>query len=394
MKQFLLFFLSIVIFSACSGTKNTQKALNTGNYDLVINKAIQKLSANKTSKKKQPYVIMLEESFAKAAARDQNAISFLTKENNPAKFEKIYKTYVSLKKRQERIKPLLPLYKMDKGKNANFNFNNYDNEIINYRIKVSDYLYNNAVNALGKSLAKQDYRNVYDDLSYLNSINPSYKNTVSLINEAHNKGIDFVYAKMTNESDKVIPKKLEDELLNLDTYGLDNLWTVYHTNKVSTVNYDYTMYVELKRIIISPEKVTERQLVREKIVVDGWEYAVNEEGEILKDAEGEKIKVDTTKKVVCEYYEFTQFKSVAVKGQVKFINNASKQLVNSFPLESQFVFEHVYANYSGDKRALGTDLTRYLGLQSVTFPSNEQMIYDSGEDLKLNLKAILTRQQF
>jgi hypothetical protein len=63
-------------------------------------------------------------------------------------------------------------------------------------------------------------------------------------------------------------------------------------------------------------------------------------------------------------------------------------------LSSQFVFEHVYANFNGDKRALDNDLLSQVNAVAVPFPSNEQMVYDAGEDLKLRLKDIVVRQKF
>ena len=54
----------------------------------------------------------------------------------------------------------------------------------------------------------------------------------------------------------------------------------------------------------------------------------------------------------------------------------------------------MYANYDGDKRALDNDLVSLLQLARVPFPSNEQMVYDAGEDLKNNLKRILNNQSF
>ncbi|MEP2240364.1 MAG: hypothetical protein ABJI22_18500, partial [Maribacter sp.] len=93
-------------------------------------------------------------------------------------------------------------------------------------------------------------------------------------------------------------------------------------------------------------------------------------------------------------YQFTQFKSAQVTGVVSFIDLKKQQKVNQYPLSSQFVFEHVYANYDGDKRALDNELVSLLQLARVPFPSNEQMVYDAGEDLKNNLKNILNNQRF
>jgi hypothetical protein len=54
----------------------------------------------------------------------------------------------------------------------------------------------------------------------------------------------------------------------------------------------------------------------------------------------------------------------------------------------------MYANYRGDKRALESSFLDLIALRVVPFPTNEQMIYDSGQDLKLRLKNIITRNKF
>ncbi|PKV52084.1 hypothetical protein ATE84_4186 [Aquimarina sp. MAR_2010_214] len=394
MKKLLLLLLITTIISSCSSVKKTEKALNTGNYNQAINIALNKLRTNKGKKGKQPIILMLEQAYAKALDRDNNAIAYLEKEGNPANLERIYNTYVSLKNRQERIKPLLPLYLIEEGRNANFVLHNYDQKIIDTKDRLSQYLYNNAKALLTSAKRKTDYRAVYDDLIYLNKITPNYKNTREMIDDAHQKGTDFVKVTMKNRTDVIIPKRLESDLLNFGTYGLNDQWTVYHSQPQKSIPYDYAMEVELREINISPEQIKERQLQKEKLVKDGWEYLLDENDEIVIDDKGEKVKVDRMVKVHCEYYEFTQFKATNVVGNVQYKNLRTKQLLDAFPIASEYVFQHIYANYNGDKRALEDTLLGYLGVKSVPFPSNEQMVYDSGEDLKNKLKNIITNYRF
>ncbi|MHA7058940.1 hypothetical protein ACWGOQ_0017070 [Aquimarina sp. M1] len=394
MKRILLLFLAVVFTISCSSKKKTFTALNTGNYDQAINTSISKLRGNKNKKGRQDYILILEEAFAKAVKRDMNAIAFLEKEGNPANLERIYNSYNTLKKRQERIRPLLPLYHVEQGRNANFAFNNYDERVLDTKEKLSTYLYSNAKSLLSNARRKTDYRTVYNDLEYLNKINPGYKKTKDLIEEAHFKGTDFVKVTMKNQTNIIIPRRLEDDLLNFSTYGLNDLWTVYHNEPQRLVKYDYQMEVSFREINISPEQVRERQLEKEKLIKDGWEYLLDENDEFVRDEEGEKIKVDKMVSVRCEYYEFIQFKEAQVIGNVQYRDLNTKQLLDAFPLSSTHVFEHVYANYNGDKRALDDDLIRYLGLQAVQFPTNEQMVYDSGQDLKNKLKSIISRYRF
>ncbi len=393
MKKYLLFICASIVF-ACSGVKKTQRSINTGNYSVAIETALANLADNKTKKSNQPFIVLLEEVFQKNTSRELQHIDFLKKEGNGANYEIIFKSYANLKQIQERIKPLLPLQIYEENRPAKFRFQNYDTEILAVKEKLSDYLYTNALGLLNSASSKVDYRKAYDDFAYLEEINPGYGDSKKKKEEAYLKGLDFVKVVMTNETDQIIPEKLEADLLNFNTYGLNNFWTEYHTNPLPNIAYDYTMEVALKGIAISPEKVSEKQVIKEKQIKDGYQYATDSNGNILSDSLGNKIKIDKFKTIKCNFYQFTQFKSTQVSGEVSFTDLAKRQVINSYPLSSEFVFEHSYASYDGDKRALENDMVRLLNLAAVPFPSNEQMVYDTGEDLKLKLKTILTRQQF
>ncbi|MCK0109219.1 hypothetical protein MWU58_07935 [Flavobacteriaceae bacterium S0825] len=386
MKKLLLLIVITFFVLSCSTSKQIEKSLNIGNYDQAINDAIGKLRTNKDKKRKSDYILMLEEAFGKVTQRDLQNIDFLKKENNPENYLRIYDAYVVLKNRQERIKPLLPLYVS--GKEAKFDFQNYSNQIITYKNNASEQLYQNA-KALLNSNNKLDYRYAYDDLSEIENINPNYKDVRQLMDVAHHKGTDFVLVDMINDSRKVIPERLESDLLNFSSYGLNNFWVEYHGTPQDNLDYDYNMQVKLREINISPEQIKERQIIKEKQIVDGKKNLLDEDGQVVKDSLGKIIKVDKLKNIRCEYYEFKQFKATQVVGNVEFFNLSTKQLLDNFPLSSEFIFEHIYATSRGDRRALEKDLMPFLERRAVPFPNEEQMIYDTGEDLKMQLKKII-----
>ena len=393
MKKILLYSTLVVLFS-CSGVKKTQEALNSGNYWTAINRAISNISENKEKKSNQPFIVMLEDAFDKNTERELQHINFLKKEGNPANYESIFKTYERLKSVQQQIRPLLPLRIADENRKAQFSFKNYDAQIIASKERLSSYLYDNAVGLLESGVTKMDFRKAYDDLTYLQEISPDYSDARQKTDEAYQKGLDYVIVEIFNNSDKVIPVRLEEELLNFNTYGLNNLWTEYHTNKLENVEYDYQMDVSFQDINISPEQINEKQIIKERQVKDGFTYVKDQRGNVVKDSLGNRIKTDNFKTVRADFYQFTQFKSAQVTGVVSFIDLRKQQQLNQYPLASNFVFEHSYANFDGDKRALDNDLIALLQLARVPFPTNEQMVYDAGEDLKNNLKNILGRQRF
>jgi len=389
-KQLLLVILSIFIF-ACGSSKRIQKELSYGNYDNAINASLKKLQANKHKKSKADYKLLLNDAYKKAVSKDTQRIAYLKQNNNPADYETVYKLYKTLHDRQEKIKPILPLSL--NGKEILFDFKNYNTEIIKAKENFVSYLYKNA-NVLLNSNSKIDNRKAFNDLKYVDQLMPNYKNTKQLKELAYEKGTDYVIVAMVNKTEQVIPQRLEDDLLNFNTYGLDDFWTVYHNNIHPNKKYNFAINLILRNISISPEQIKEREIIKEKQIKDGWKHAVDKNGNFLKDSLGNKIKVDKFKNIRCVYNETRQFKVSSISCIVEFKNLDSRQLIESFPLQSEYLFEHFYATSRGDRRALNQDLMDYLDNRAVPFPSNEQMVYDTGEDLKLQLKRIITNNSF
>ena len=391
----ILYVLLFLFISSCNSVKNTQKALYAGDYDKAIDLSVKNLKKNKKNKKRQSYIATLTNAFKKVKERDEAKIIFLKKENNVEHLKPIYGLYQQLKNRQEKIKPLLPLKNSATGRNVDFKMRNYDDDLLEAKEKYTEHLYNKAV--VMYNSAQQDkykYRAVYNDLQYLDKINPNYKDVRALIAKAHERGIDYVTVAVNNQTRQVIPRQLEEDLLAMDTYGLDNLWTVYHAQENRQLKYDYRLELNLVQINISPERIHEKEIIKEKLIKDGYKYQVNSQGNYVKDSLGNRIKVDKFIKTRCKVYEFRQFKSSQVVGVVTYIDNYSNRILNKFPIESEFVFEHFFANYNGDRRALDTPLYNLTEAQEIRFPTNEQMVYDTGTDLKEKFKYIITKNRF
>lgn len=384
--------LFVLLVTGC-GVRQTRNMLSSGNYDGAINQAINNLRSNKDAKGRQDYVYLLEEAFAKAKERDLRNINLWAKGANPANLERIYETYVQLNNRQEKIRPLLPLRLQKQGRNAIFPFDDYTDQIIDSKNALSKYLYEEAKSLL-KTNQKISARQAFDDLNYLNSINPGYKDVRALIEEAQFKGTDFVHVNTKNETNVIIPTRLLDDLLDFSTYGLNDKWTVFHSNRVQNINYDYGLIVNFREIHVSPEQIRERQFVKEKLVKDGVKNAVDQNGNVVKDSLGNPIKIDNMVTAKINIYEFSQFKSCQVVAKIDYIDFNTNQLIDTYPLASEFIFEHIYATFNGDKRAADEDYMIFFNRRSVPFPSHEQMIFDTGEDLKLKLKNIITRNRF
>ncbi|MBT8395195.1 MAG: hypothetical protein HKO81_04395 [Flavobacteriaceae bacterium] len=391
MKKLLLFSLILVLLAGCSSKKQIEQQLHSGNYDQAITNALRQLQSKKTEKRKSKFISILKDGYDRITKRDLEDIAFLKKDGNPANNVKIFEMYSTLDARQRAIEPVLPLYL--NGREVKFNFNDYTSEMIYYKNKTSEYLYGNALNLL-KSDNKNDFRLAYDDLAYINSHNPNYKDVDDLMQEAYHKGIDYVIVSIKNDTQQAIPNRLEEDLLNFDTYGLNEFWTVYHANPNESFNYDYTMQLQLKQINISPEQVRETEFIREKEIKDGWEYQLDSNGNVEKDSLGNDIKIDKFINIRARFLESHQIKSTQILADVVYTDLITNQDLDRFTIDSGFVFENVFGTFRGDKRALLDEDRRIIRNRMVPFPSNEQMIYDTGEDLKLKLKEIINSYKF
>ena len=386
MKKITLLLVLILLVASCGSKKKVERALTSGNYNEAISKAIKQLQTNKDAKRKQDYILLLKNAYDKANDRDIVAISQLEMSKNPEYYRRIYETYNAIYSRQNAVKPLLPL--QVNGREVFFGFKNYGSNIAAARENVSDYYYEKSI-ALLEGDDKFQIREAYNTLAYIEKINPNYENTRDLMQEAHERGTAHVIVAIENQTNQVIPRRLEDALLDFNTYGLNQFWTEYHAYQTDSMPYDYAMQLQLARINISPEQLREREVQRQRRIKDGWQYKLDRNGNVMKDSLGNDIKEDKFINVRARLFEVEQFKQAEILANVVFTDLKTQETLEQFNIDSAFVFEHFYATFRGDRRALNRDDRDLIRNRPLPFPSNEQMIFDSGEDLKIRLKKII-----
>lgn len=389
MKRFsVVLLIFILLFASCNSIKQTETAINQGDFDQAIHIAIENLVNGKDSKRNQEYIPLLEDAYKKAMEQDKILLKRWNLDPNPYVLEPIYEAYVRMDIRQNKIRPLLPLTVREENRKAQFSFNDYSAKILDSRTTLSDYLLTNSANALFTSNVVES-RTIYNDLNYLDKINPNFKNTRALMQEALEKGTHFIYVGLQNQSQTVLPERLEEELLNFSTYGINDQWTQYHNNKLNTLDYDYDLSIIIDRILVSPEQVVQKELIREKQIQDGFIYEYDRNGNVKKDSLGNDIKKDKLITIKANVIQNTQLKESTVSATLQLKDNRTLQTVDRFPVNSNYVFSYIYGSVYGDRRALDADYLETLNPQAIIFPTNEQMVYDTGEDLKLKIKQVL-----
>jgi len=388
MRHIITILSITLLLVGCNSAKRNQKLLARGDYDQAIELAVKKLQRSKTNSKNDSRIVLLEDAFAKAAAEDIRRIAFLKKQSDPSVSKEIYYTYQNMEYVQGKIRPLLPLYSSSLGRNAKFKIVDYSNSIVQAKANYVDYLYDEAKLYMNRqSIA--DYRTAYNVLCELDELEPNYKDVDRLKDDSHFYGTDFVMVSLKNRSGQLIPRRLERELLDFNTYGLDDFWTQYHKERDSEIDYNYGIQLDFKEISIAPERVSEREERRTKRIKDGWEYKLDIQGNVVQDSLGNDIKVDKYITVSARITFIEQSKAVFVGGDVRYKDLIVNREIDKFPISTEFVFENVFARFRGDERALNSNDKKLLRSDFLEFPSNEQMVYDAGEDIKIRLKEIL-----
>jgi len=383
-KHIIILFLSICF--SCSPVKKINENVISGEYDKAISKTIDELNKTKNKKKKDQYKLILKDVFNKSVIKSQNKISSLKKDKNPEFYYEIYLEYQKLINRQNKLMNI-------SSNSLKFNFENYDNDHIEFRYKTSDYYMD-----LSKSLIlkddKLDYRNAYDYLIIIESINPNYLETRSLINLCLSRGKDHILLNVLNESNSVIYKELQKDILNINSYDLNSKWKSFHTAKDNYLGKtDYYIDLAFKAFIISPERILEKENTKKRNIKDGYTYQLDNNGNVMSDSLGNDIKIDKIVEISAKTKEFSQSKSAKVIAEVRYYDN-KKKLIEKFPLESEFWFRNIFLEFTGDKRVLSKKDKRLLKGRFLPFPTDDILLFNNSENIKQKLKNIIYNSGF
>jgi len=378
-KHIIIVLLSICF--SCSPVKKINENVISGEYDKAISKTIDQLKRTKNKKKKDQYKLILKDVFSKSVIKSQNKISSLKKDKNPEFYYEIYLEYQKLIDRQNKLMNI-------SSNNLKFNFKNYDNDHIEFRYKTSNYYMELSKSLISKD-DRLDYRNAYEYLIIIESINPNYLETRTLINLCLLRGKDHILLNVLNESNSVIYKELQKDILNINGYDLNSKWKSFHTAKDNYLGKaDFYIDLAFKAFIISPERILEKENTKEKNIKDGYTYQLDNDGNVMRDSLGNDIKIDKIVKILAKTKEYNQSKSAKVIAEVRYYDNKNN-LIEKFPLESEFWFRNIFLEFTGDKRVLNKKDKRLLKGGFLPFPPDDILLFNNSENIKQKLKNII-----
>ena len=364
--------LSLSLFSCASADKMLEK----GDYDGLISLATKKLSGKK---KKEEYVIALEKGFEKITRRDMARIESLRVTNTAESWEEVIRISNSMQRRQDRIEPLLPLVSED-GYHATFSFVRTA-EIITEAKTTAVALYEKRLAEYVVSARKGNKtaaRQAYALTEQIRNLSREYYRP-ELRDEMWNLGINRIVVRIENNSQAILPSGFADELLSLDFRNNNNSWDRFYTNH-QDIDADYEVVLKIQDIIVTPDEWFERQFPYTKDIVDGWEYVLDERGNVAKDSLGNDIKRDKIVRVNATVVEMEQSKRALVRSRMEVFDKHSGERVHVETFEIEECFSHIARNIYGDERAL--ELYQRQRVLPVLYPSEATLIWDAFLGLK------------
>ncbi|MEZ5038258.1 MAG: hypothetical protein R2828_00135 [Saprospiraceae bacterium] len=382
-------FLALISLVLASCT-SPMKLVESGDFDQAIELSVKKLAGKKTKKTK--YVMALEEAFEKITSRDMALAENLKEEGRPENWEKINDIYRKIKRRQDKISPLLPLIDKE-GIKADFRFVKVDGLERESRDKAAAFLYEDARNSLAQAKEgnKMAARNAYRQLEKIGQYYTNYKDRTQLMELAQELGTSYILFEMVNNAPVVLPIGFERELTRISINDLNDRWKEYHTRQQTGVDYDFKVVMNMTAILVSPGLVQEREYVDSKEIEDGFDYVLDENGNVKKDTAGNDIKIPRRVIIRSKVFETYQNKVANVSGRLEYIDLNHNQVIHTDHIAVEAVFENYAATFSGDERALSKESRRRIGNRPLPFPENEDLLFTAAEQLKPLIKEKISK---
>jgi hypothetical protein len=374
-----LWFFFMLSFVSCT---SMEKLVETGQYDKAIYYATNKLSGAKVNKVE--YVKGLETAFKKATDKDMAYIDKLKNEGNPESWETILSIYRFISDRQEQIRPLLPLTD-ENGKKANFLFVNTNDLEKEAKEQTINFLYTSAKDFLDEARNTKDRipaRKAYEALLKLKNYAARFLDVPQLEREARELGTTKILVNVQNYSQSILPAGLEDEILRLGFRDLDKEWQKFDAFPEKNRVYDLGITLILSHIEVSPGAVNEKSFVEKKEVSDGFQYALDEKGNVKKDTAGNDIKLPKTKWIEAHILEVFQTKSAGLSGRLEVMDLYTKGIKESRDINAVAVFENRAASFKGDENALTEDTKKKLGNRPTVFPTDAALLLEAARKLR------------
>ncbi len=381
MRKIVYVIIATLILTGCGSSK---KQLQQGNYDAAIQKSVKKLMRNPDS---SDDIEILTRSFKLANTQDQERIKYLKMEGKAESWEAIAQSYERLKWRQEMIRPVMPLEL--NGHEVKLDYVDYNSDLVEAKHRAAEFFFAHG-QKLMNSNDKESYRQAYYEFSKVKEYWGDYENIDNLLSETRYMGMSRALVYIENMTPLRLSKEFEDDLLAINPQDLNSDWVEYYTRALDDeIQYDYQVKVILRLMDVSPDQVKEIDRIEKATIDDGFQYALDQNGNVMKDTVGNDIKIMKYKDITCTVIETGMKKSSHIEGTVEIYQMTPIKLLRKDPIGADSHFEHYSARAVGDLDALSPESLKMVESEPVPFPMDSEMIMRCSESLKMAIRGIM-----
>ena len=375
----------LMVFASCNSIKRNEKQLAQGNYDQVVNSISDQLKNKPDHKDKKQLLPLLEKAYKLAVKEDKRQLKRLEAEPNGPNSSNIYWLYKGLEGRQDRIRPLTEVMPLNLG------FDDYSIPLRKAKNTYARFMFNQAQGLLSMN-TKEKSREAYKLLVEVKKLQPDFSGIDKTLALAKDKGTMHVGVKIKYEAGAVLPAPLLKELQWYRPNNMDEFWRNYHFEPRSG-GFDQSVQLNINGLSFGPDQLTHETLTREKSIEDGWEYAVDRYGNVVRDSLGQPIKVPIIKIVRATLMRSHQHKEGVMQARIWTQNHEKGSKNGPYPLEELLVFDNVYARFEGDQAALAPEDLEMVNNRPLPFPTDAQMTSDLANQIKLSFTRWLKQQE-
>ncbi len=368
-KIYCTLLLSVILFS-CQSIK---KSFESKNYDSVIEQFLKLKNFDDQE------LSMFEKSYNDALDNDKEKIINLKNINNGDRWEEIFDLYTRINIRQNKVLRLLPLHYTN-GDQANIEIFNFNAALEESRQNAAQNYYDQGLKLLNSGL-KSSIRQSVDYFTASKKFYINYKDVNELIEEALKKGKNYVLLVVEKNPILLVPSAFEQSILdNIKLTQKDN-WVNIDYRQNQAVSYDFIVKLNLYNIVVSPDALKEIYTNEEKTIEDGWQYVIDDKGNVQKDSLGNDIKRPKYSKITCQVKETRMNKTAQIFGDATIYDAQTKDYIKNKKCTGNSTFNYSYFQINGNRNALSNATLRQLNNTPRNFPSTFDMVELSKSEL-------------
>lgn len=389
MKQILYILLMPMLLSM--GCSSPQRYYARGNYPAAVDKALERVRKQKA---KDSDIAALESAFNQLNRADIARMERHLSENTEAKWDKVIQVAEKIQRRQEMIQPYIPMVYPETNRAVVLTLYNTRDLISKARTEAVHYHMQEGHDRLNvarlgdKAAARSAHSHFQQVLTY----DPSYQAARQPLAESEKLGMIQVFLRVENQTPILLPAQFRISLENMMQRELDGRWYHLRMDDRPCPECDYEAVVNIGQVLVSPDGLQETRRVEKRMVEDGWQYVLDKQGNVMKDTNGNDIKLPVMKEVIAEIFETRQFKSGRLDGYLEIWQQGQK-LIRRAPVagETQFVSNTVW--FRGDERALTEKTKKALKGHPVPYPAAEALLGDATELFVADARNALRREK-